>query len=400
MQALFPLDSLRRRQLPTVESIGSQKDIRYYGTAAKGLLNTPEATGMDFWSINPYVGCAFGCAYCYARYTHGYVAERAVAAAAPDALYRDELTELPSWLAFERRIFVKQNAAEVLRAQLRAGAARRAASVPRAKLEGKSGKRRGRSPARLTGLWQGECIAIGTATDPYQPAERKYRVTRGILEVLAEERGLSIGITTKSPLITRDVDVLARIAARSGLTIHVSLITVERELARRIEPRAPTPEARLRAIARLAQSGIDVGVNIMPVLPGLTDRPEMLDAVVRSVAQTGARYVNACALRLQAAARRRYLPFIAEEFPHLAERYRAAYAEGYQLGDRYREGLRRYLRHRCRVHGVQYGMGAAEYEGATAERRGEGDGESAGTARNAETESQLELGLGVADEAR
>jgi DNA repair photolyase len=186
----------------------------------------------------------------------------------------------------------------------------------------------------------------------------------------------------------------------------VSLITVDRELARRIEPRAPTPEARLRAIARLAQSGIDVGVNIMPVLPGLTDRPEMLDAVVRGVAQTGARYVNACALRLQSAARRRYLPFIAEEFPHLAERYRAAYAKGYQLGDRYREGLSRYLRHRCRVHGVQYGMEAAETEGATpeSERTEEleaEDGEREGTARSAEPDSQLELGLDAADaEAR
>jgi DNA repair photolyase len=403
MQALFPLESLGQRLLPTVESIGAQKDIRYYGTRAKGLLNTPEATRMGFWSINPYVGCAFGCAYCYARYTHGYVAERAVAAA-PDATYRDELTELPPWLAFERRIFVKQNAADVLREQLRAGLASRSESALKSRL-GKKDSKRGRSPARLTGLWQGESIAIGTATDPYQPAERKYRVTRGVLEVLAEERGLSIGITTKSPLITRDVDVLARITARSKLTIHVSLITVDRDLARRIEPRAPTPEARLRAIARLAQSGIDVGVNIMPVLPGLTDRPEMLDALVRGVAQTGARYVNACALRLQAAARRRYLPFIAQEFPHLAERYRAAYAEGYQLGDRYREGLRSYLRQRCRIYGVRYGM-VEETEDVRheSERTGVGageEGEQEGPGRSTETDSQLELGLDVmVDETR
>jgi DNA repair photolyase len=371
-----------RRRLPLIEAIGAQKDIHYYDTTAKSVLNSPEATGMGFWSINPYVGCAFGCAYCYARYAHRYVAERTIAAASPDLDYRDDLTELPAWLAFERRIFVKRNAAEVLRRQLAA--------------ERRVGRTR-RTSSRNSGLWHGEGIGIGTATDPYQPAERRYRVTRGILEVLAEERGLSIWITTKSPLVTRDVDVLARIAARSEVTVHVSLITLDRELARRIEPRAPTPEARVRAIARLAEAGIETGVNVMPVLPGLTDQPAMLDALVRRVAEAGAGHVNTCALRLQSSARQRYLPFIEAEFPHLASRYRAAYANGYQVGDRYREGLRRFLRSRCREHGIRYGAEEEETEEA---REGgvpaDGDAGRAadGASAGAAPAPQLDLGLG------
>jgi DNA repair photolyase len=320
-----------------IHLIGTQGDIRYYDAVAKGVLNSPESTGMSFWSINPYVGCAFGCAYCYARYAHRYVAERAVTAAPDDAA---ELEELPPWLAFERRIFVKRNAAEVLRETLR--------------VKGQ-GSRVKPAASRHSRLWKDETVVIGTATDPYQPAERTYRVTRGILEVLAAERGLSVVIITKSALITRDIDVLRELANRSSFTVHLSLITGDRELARRIEPRAPTPEARLRAVERLAAAGIEVGINIMPVLPGITDRPAMLDAVVERVAAAGASHVNACALRLRATARKRYLPFIESEFPALTGAYRAAYSAGHQVGDAYREGLRRFLRARCRKHGIAYG---------------------------------------------
>ena len=337
---------------PPLELIGTQGDIQYYDQPAKGVLNGPEVTGMGFWSINPYVGCAFGCAYCYARYAHRYVAERKTAAGADDA---GALAELPSWLAFERRIFVKRNAAEVLRETLRGG---RAQSARR---RAPSAERRAQSAelvihdSRIARLWKGETIVIGTATDPYQPAERQYRVTRGVLEVLAEEKGLSVVVITKSALITRDVDVLATLARRSSLTIHLSLITLDRELARRIEPRAPTPEARLRALERLAAANIDVGINIMPVLPGITDRPAMLDAVVRRVAAAGASHVNACALRLRSSARKRYLPFIEMEFPKLSAAYRTAFADGHQMGDAYREGLSRFMRERCRKHGIAYG---------------------------------------------
>lgn len=342
--ALFADAALGVRVLPV---IGEQKDINYYGSVARGVLNGPEVTGMGFWSINPYVGCAFGCAYCYARYAHRYVLERAATANPDHDALRNDLESMPPWLAFERRIFVKENAADVLRRALRHGSDRHLA------------------------LLGEESIVIGTATDPYQPAERRFRVTRSVLEVLAEHSGLSIVIITKSPLVTRDVDVLRRIARNSQITIHLSLITLDRALARRLEPRAPTPEARIRALARLRANGIDVGINVMPVLPGITDAPELLDPLVRTVAEHGATYVNACALRLQSAARQRYLPFIEQEFPELAARYRATYARGYSVGERYRTGLREYFKRTCTRYGVPFGHigdGGEEDTGADARR--------------------------------
>ena len=311
--------------------VGTQKDIRYYGSNARAVLNSPETTGMEFWSINPYVGCAFGCAYCYARYAHRYVMERATASEQAEPMLVDDRAELPPWLAFERRIFVKRNAAEVLRHTLR-------------------------NPGASAGAVQrGEAIVIGTATDPYQPAERTFRITRSLLEVLAEARRLRLVIITKSPLITRDIDLLTRIASRSRLTIHLSLITLDRELARRIEPRAPTPESRLQALRRLRAAGIDTGVNIMPVLPGLTDRPDALVELVRQVAAAGATHVNPGALRLRSAARKRYLPFLSEEFPHLTKRYEAAYAASHEMTPEYRDGLRQFMKRVCSEIGICYG---------------------------------------------
>jgi len=320
--------SLTRAALPV---LGEQKDITYFGTRAQGILNGTDVTGMEFWSINPYVGCAFGCAYCYARYAHRYVIERSVAAHPEQKLLRDAFESLPPWLAFERQIFVKENAAEVLRRTLRHG-----------------------SDKHLN-LLKGEAIGIGTATDPYQPAERRFRVTRGILEVLAEHEGLSVFIITKSPLVTRDVDLLRRIQRHNRVSVHISLITTDRELARRIEPRAPTPDARLRAIARLREHGIETGVNVMPVLPGITDRPDQLEPLVQAIAAAGASNISACALRLRSAARQRYLPFIEKEFPELAARYRATYSHTHHAGERYREGLRRYFTKICARYGVKFG---------------------------------------------
>jgi len=254
-------------------------------------------------SINPYRGCEFGCKYCYARYTH-------------------EFMEMRDGVDFDQKIYVKQHAANLLRQELRR-------------------------------VKPGEQIAIGTATDPYQPAERRFRVTRGILEVLAEHPGLSVVIITKSPLITRDIDVLSRINRLSDLAVHISLITLDRELARRIEPRAPTPESRVRALARLREAGIAAGINCMPVLPGITDNPSDLEALVKRVSEAGATYVGACAVRLQSAAKKRYLPFIEQEFPHLAERYRNTYGSSAYAGEKYREGLARFFEKLCARYGVR-----------------------------------------------
>jgi DNA repair photolyase len=285
---------------------------------------------MGFWSINPYVGCAFGCAYCYARYAHRYTAERLNAAVSMNGEAALPTDALPPWLAFERRILVKREAPML---------ARRALS----------------RPATLNSLRR-ESVVIGTATDPYQPAERRFRVTRGILEALAEQRGLSVTIITKSPLVTRDIDVLTRLKDRgSSITVHVSLISVDRELARRLEPRAPTPGARLRAIKRLRANDIEVGVNCMPVLPGITDSPDQIEELVQQVAGANANYIGACALRLQSTARDRYLPFIDAEFPELSARYRRAYARSHQVSDTYRAGLRARFVELCAKYGVGFG---------------------------------------------
>ncbi len=325
--ALFSADVLGR-PLPMV---GEQKDIRYFGTIARNVLNPPETTQMGFWSINPYIGCAFGCAYCYARYAHRWVVDRQATSNPDHADMQQARDGMVPWLAFERRIFVKTNAPDVLRRTLRHGSSRHLA------------------------LLKNETIVIGTATDPFQPAERRFRVTRGILEVLAEHPGLSVGIITKSPLITRDIDLLKRINRHSSLSIHLSLISTDRDLARRIEPRAPTPESRLRALARLSEAGLEVGINVMPVLPAITDGRDQLDLLVKAVAERGAAYVNACALRLRSSARQRYLPFIEKEFPHLARRYWATYAFDHKVSVTYSDRLRKRVSEICAAHGIPYG---------------------------------------------
>jgi DNA repair photolyase len=326
-EALFDADVLGR-PLPIV---GDQKDIRYFGTVARNVLNGPEVTGMGFWSVNPYVGCAFGCAYCYARYTHRWVLDRNTTANPERDDLRSARDTLPPWLAFERRIFVKQNAGDVLRRTLRHGSEKHLA------------------------LLEGDTIVIGTATDPFQPAERRFRITRSVLEVLAEHAGLSICIITKSPLITRDIDILKRIDRNSSLSIHLSLISLDRELARTLEPRAPTPESRLRALARLREAGIETGINVMPVLPAITDDVAALDQLVKAVSERGASYVNACALRLRSSAKSRYLPFIEREFPHLAKRYWATYAFDDKVSETYAKRLSDRMRRLCEQYGVVYG---------------------------------------------
>ncbi|HEY5086692.1 MAG TPA: radical SAM protein [Gemmatimonadaceae bacterium] len=312
----LPLFSLEvERSFELLPTLGEQGDIRYFANRSRSVLNGPGATGMNFWSVNPYVGCAFGCTYCYARYAHRYVMERAADKGRLEEALSSEFESMAPWLAFERRIFVKRDAPDILARALRTGG------------------------ERYVGLISGETILIGSATDPYQPAERRFRVTRRILEVLAEHPGLSIVIITKSPLVTRDVDLLKRIARHSRIRVQISLITLDRELARRIEPRSPTPDSRLRALARLCDAGIETGVNCMPILPGITDDPAALDELVRRVAEAGAVRIGACALRLDHSARLRYLPFIEQEFPDLAPRYRASYSHGRNVGSKYRAGL-------------------------------------------------------------
>src|SRR5213593_3705274 len=225
--------------------LGETRGVSFFDLPCRSVLNRCASERMPFaWTINPYRGCEFGCTYCYARYSHEYLG-------------------MEDWLDFQDKIFVKREAPGRLARELR-----------RVRPDG-------------------EAIALGTVTDPYQPAEREYRITRRILEVMASARGLRLSITTKSTLVARDLDLLQAIASRGRLTVNVSLITLDRRIARILEPRAPTPVKRLATIRTLADAGLRVGVFAMPVLPGLTDSPRALEALVGRSAEAGATHFAA-----------------------------------------------------------------------------------------------------------
>jgi DNA repair photolyase len=289
------------------------RGTKFVALKATRILNPPAQTGMDFWSLNPYVGCEFGCSYCYARYAHRYVVERAHdAGKLSDAEFADYRGP-HGWEAFERRIFVKEQVLGALEADLRRVA-------------------------------PGESIVVGTATDPYQPAERQFGVTRAVLERLARCEGLSVGIITKSPLVARDVDVLRALQRGNALEVYVSLITVDAALVRTLEARSPLPAVRLRALEKLTAAGINAGLIVAPVLPGITDDVPHLEELFRSAREAGARFLHAGPLRLYPAIRDRFLPLLDEHFPQLAARYRAAYAGRSSAPRAYSQALTRRIR--------------------------------------------------------
>jgi DNA repair photolyase len=290
----------------------------FYAIQSRSVLNNPAATHMPFWSVNPYIGCEFGCTYCYARDTHRYAVERRGGGDAGKSLPRPD--------PFETDILVKVNATALL---------------PRTLEPGKVGS----TP-----------IVIGTATDPYQPAERRYRITRGLLESLLPFRGLHLGIITKSPLITRDVDILTRLAERHLVRIYISLAALDGRLVRRLEARSPAPHARLRALAHLARAGLDVGLLAAPIIPGITDGRDQLAALFRAAKEAGARRASGEALRLGPAARRHFLPLLAREFPELAARYARRYGQRHTAGPDYIAALKR------RIEGILRELGLAGRE--------------------------------------
>jgi DNA repair photolyase len=295
------------------------RGTRFIRLPVQSVLNAPASTKMEFWSINPYVGCEFGCTYCYARDTHRWTVERAVG-------YRP--SALPPEEAFEKEILVKSDVAEVLARTLK--------------------------PARLAG----HSLVIGTATDPYQPAERQFQLTRRILEVLRSFHGLSIGIITKSALVTRDLELLQELSNRHEVTVNISLATADARLARLLELRSPVPAARLRALRRLIEGGIHAGLLVAPIIPGVTDDWPGLARLMEAAKEAGARYVVGSALRLGPAARHRFLPFLAREFPELAERYQRHYAGKDHVSQSYQDALTRRLRLLQQAHGfpVDEGM--------------------------------------------
>ncbi len=292
------------------EAIEEGHNVQYAYLAARSLLSRCTAPRMPFrWTINPYRGCEFGCHYCYARYTH-------------------EFMEMRQGRDFEQHIFAKQNAAWLLRMDLRQ-------------------------------VKPGEMIAIGTATDPYQPAERRYRVTRSILEELAGHAGLRLGLVTKSNLILRDLDLLQRVAGRNRLWVHLTVTTTDASLARLLEPRAPRPDLRLEAVRQLATAGLDAGVLCAPVLPGITDSPAHLESLVRAAAQAGAKSFGANPLFLKPCSAQVFLPFLEQNFPALVDSYRKRYGQGAFVTSAYRKRISELVA-RLRE---KYGIGKFEAEG-------------------------------------
>ena len=281
------------------------RGTRFVSLAPRSVLNSPAQTGMDFWSLNPYVGCEFGCTYCYARYALRYVVERAHDAGKLDDAEFADFRGPHGWEAFEKRIFVKEGILAALDRDL---------------------KRFFGTAIRPYGDTAGT-IVIGTATDPYQPAERRFKLTRAVLERLARYEGLSIGIITKSPLVARDADAFRRLAERNDLEILVSLVTVDVAMIKAFEARSPMPAVRLRAVSKLAAAGLNVGMIVAPVLPGLTDDRRHLEALFQAAREAGARFVYASPLRLYPAIRDRFLPVLEAHSPTLAARYRVAYAK-------------------------------------------------------------------------
>ena len=289
----------------------SKRGTEYYLLPVRSILNECHSERVPFrWTVNPYRGCEFGCRYCYARYTHEYLEQDSA--------------------DFESKIYVKQDA----------------------------GALAARDLARED-VW-GEHIAIGTATDPYQPAEREFGVTRAILEKVALREGLSVSITTKSNLVVRDIELLQRIAGRSSLTVNLSVTTLRTGLARLLEPRAPRPDLRLEAVRKLREAGIAAGVFAMPILPGLTDGEEDLDALAHAAREAGAQWFVAGAVFLMPSSWKVFFGFLEAKFPRLAGRYRELY-RGY--GDA-PETYARELAARAERLRKKYGLGARPQETA------------------------------------
>jgi DNA repair photolyase len=241
------------------------------------------------WTINPYRGCEFACKYCYARYTH-------------------EFMEMRDGIEFERKIYAKQHAADLLRQELRK-------------------------------VKPGEEIAIGTATDPYQPIERKLEITRAILQEFSRHSGFELGIVTKSALIVRDLDVLQEISRQNEIMVNFTVTTTDSDLARILEPRAPRPDLRLQSLRKLRDAGIRAGVICAPVLPGITDSPKQLEAVLRAAAAAHADYIYANPLFLKPCSAAVFLPFLREHFPKLVPDYEQRFAGRAFLSPAYRKRI-------------------------------------------------------------
>ena len=290
MQQLVRLVGIAR--LAAEGSLLSEKHrVEYRSLPTRSWLNRCNSRRVPFqWTINPYRGCEFGCKYCYARFTH-------------------EFMERSEPGAFETEIYAKDWREEAFRRE-------------------------------LTKVKPGQVIGIGTATDPYQPAERRFGLTRKVLEAMAGLRGASIFITTKSDLVARDASLLNQLATWNEVRVTESVTSMDRALARLIEPYAPRPDLRMGAIAELVRSGVKAGVIASPVLPLMTDSEESLEAVARAAKAAGADQFGANLLFLKPSAQRVFFPCLEKNFPQHLPRYRRGFAGGPFLKGSYPERIR------------------------------------------------------------
>jgi DNA repair photolyase len=293
---LVGIARLAASSLPAETQRKSSEKPEYFVLPVKSILNRCDSNRVPFeWTINPYRGCEFACKYCYARYTHEYM-------------------ELDG-AEFEKKIYVKKDAAPLLAWDV---------------------AHKYSYTSEASGGARPDHIAIGTATDPYQPAEREYGVTRACLEELAKREGMSISIITKSNQIVRDIDVLQRIAERSVLGIDITITTLRAGLTRLLEPRAPQPNLRLSAVKQLREAGLAVGVSASPLIPGITDRDGELEAVAAAAQEAGAQWFFSGVLFLMPSSAKQFLPFVREKFPRLAKQYERWFARNGYAPEEYR----------------------------------------------------------------
>jgi DNA repair photolyase len=260
---------------------GEFRGLEFLHVRAKRIINeVPKASRMPFrYTINAYRGCSHACSYCFARPTHEYL-------------------NLDAGRDFETKIVVKVNAVERLRAEL--------------------------DPRR----WRGDHIAMGTNTDPYQRCEGKYHLTEGIIGVLSAARN-PFSILTKSTLILRDLELLREASKRTEVGVNLSIGTLDEEVWRMSEPGTPHPLRRVAAVARLNDAGIRCGVLVAPILPGMSDRPEQIDEVVRACAEAGATSISGIPLHLRPGVREQFMPWLEATRPDLVDDYQRLYPRSY-----------------------------------------------------------------------
>jgi DNA repair photolyase len=280
----------------------SEMGVEYREEPCRSALNRVKGMGFG-WSLNPYMGCAHRCTFCYVR-AFELRADR------------------PSDDRYGRSIRVKVNVAEVLRREL----------------------------ARPS--WEGETVAIGAATDPYQPAEGRYELTRGCLEALRDAAN-PFSLITRSPMIVRDLDVLVEAALRAEVGVVFSVPTLDEEVWRRTEPGTPPPRRRLEALSRLVDAGIKAGVGMAPILPGISDSPEQLEQVVRAARDAGATNIWANVLHLKPGTREHFLEALASDWPEELQRYERLYASRAYLPTSEAEPVRALVGELRKRHGIR-----------------------------------------------